>query len=100
MNSAPSEKSSVPTASEKHRNFVSEPMGDKGVADLAGIDANLGMTLKEKGFDKASMILGQFLVKGRSKDAFVSWLMDTSGAKSEQAENCYQCLNDWCREFM
>uniref|UniRef100_G3MQQ5 Barrier-to-autointegration factor-like protein n=1 Tax=Amblyomma maculatum TaxID=34609 RepID=G3MQQ5_AMBMU len=100
MDSAHSETSTVPTASEKHRNLVSEPMGDKGVADLAGIDDNLGVTLKEKGFDKASMILGQFLVMGRSKDAFISWLKNISGAKTEQAEDCYQCLNDWCKEFM
>jgi len=46
--------------SKVHRNFVSEPMGDKPVTDLAGIGDVLGGRLKEQGFDKVNPTFYQF----------------------------------------
>jgi len=88
------------STSQKHKNFVVEPMGEKPVTDLAGIGEVLGKRLVSKGFDKAFVMLGQYLVLKKNEELFTEWLKDLSGANSKQAKDCYQCLSDWCDEFL
>lgn len=88
------------STSQKHRNFVGEPMGDKSVTELAGIGPVLGDRLSEKGYDKAYVVLGQFLVLKKNKELFKDWLNQTCKANSKQQEDCFRCLMEWCDAFL
>uniref|UniRef100_A0A8D3A4K5 Barrier-to-autointegration factor-like protein n=1 Tax=Scophthalmus maximus TaxID=52904 RepID=A0A8D3A4K5_SCOMX len=88
------------TTTQKHRDFVGEPMGDKSVTSLSGIGETLGRKLEEQGFDKAFVVLGQFLLLKKDMEIFTEWLKDASGANSRQAGSCALCLKDWCDAFL
>ncbi|XP_055311090.1 barrier-to-autointegration factor [Sitodiplosis mosellana] len=88
------------STSQKHRNFVAEPMGEKPVTDLAGVGETLGKRLAEAGFDKAYTVLGQYLILKKDSELFKDWMKDTCNANAKQATDCYQCLSDWCEEFL
>lgn len=45
------------STSQKHKEFVAEPMGEKPVTALAGIGDALGGRLEDKGFDKVSELV-------------------------------------------
>lgn len=44
------------STSQKHLNFVAEPMGEKPVTDLAGVGDVLGKRLEAAGFDKVHFL--------------------------------------------
>ncbi|XP_012715542.1 barrier-to-autointegration factor [Fundulus heteroclitus] len=88
------------STSQKHKDFVSEPMGDKPVTALSGIGDTLAKRLEEQGFDKASVVLGQFLLLRKDMELFTDWLKDTAGANSRQAGSCALCLKEWCDAFL
>lgn len=88
------------TTSQKHRDFVIEPMGDKDVKELAGIGPVLGERLINKGFDRAYVVLGQFLVLKKDEELFSEWLKDECGANAKQQRDCYNCLKDWSNAFL
>jgi len=44
------------STSQKHQDFVAEPMGEKEVTAVAGIGKVMGERLVEKGFDKVNNI--------------------------------------------
>jgi len=51
-------------------------------------------------FFQASVVLGQFLVLKKNKELFQDWMKDVCGANTKQSSDCYQCLSDWCDEFL
>ena len=75
-------------------------MGEKPVTDLAGIGEVLGKRLADKGFDKAYVVLGQFLVLKKDEDLFKDWLNQTTGANKKQQDDCYKCLVEWVNAFL
>jgi hypothetical protein len=82
------------------RNFVGEPMGEKPVTDVAGIGEVLGQRLTDKGYDKAYVLLGQFLVFKKDKELFEMWLKDEIKANTKQAKDCFECLKEWSDQNM
>lgn len=53
-------------------------------------------------FDRfqAYTVLGQYLILKKDSELFKDWMKDTCNANAKQAADCYQCLNDWCEEFL
>lgn len=71
------------STSQKHRNFIAEPMGEKAVSELAGIGPVLSGRFVEKGFDQVrSRVISQtdalciccrpVLIMFRERDALVT----------------------------
>ncbi|XP_049555362.1 barrier-to-autointegration factor-like [Orcinus orca] len=88
------------TTSQKHRDFMAEPVGEKPAGSLAGIGEVLGKKLEERDFDKAYVVLGQFLVLKKDEDLFREWPKDTCGANAKQSRDCFGCLREWCDVFL
>ena len=61
----------------------------------ARIGEVLGQKLEERGFDKAYMVLGQFLVLNKDEDIFWEWLKGTCGA-NKQSWDYFRCLQERC----
>eukprot|EP00045_Choanoeca_perplexa_P010156 m.101596 g.101596 ORF g.101596 m.101596 type:complete len:95 (+) comp15176_c0_seq6:73-357(+) len=86
---------------EKHRNFVREPMfrrgNPKSVDELAGIGAKAKAQLQDNGLTHAHMLLGQLLVFDRSERMFLDFLADKAPClNSHHTKACYNCLTEWC----
>ena len=57
-------------------------------------------TCTGKGYDKAYVLLGQYLVVKKNKVLFIGWLKDYAGATHTQATKCHEALRDWCEVFL
>lgn len=80
------------TTSQKCATFISEPMGTKAVEKLPGIGPALGIRLRQRNLNFASVIYVQFLSLG---DAFEPWLGLVCSANKKQSRDCYDGLKQY-----
>ena len=59
-------------------------MGEKSVRSLVRAGKDLGDKLEKRGFDKAYVVLGQFLLLKKDEDLFQEWLKDTRPASAKK----------------
>ncbi|MEN2495360.1 MAG: Barrier-to-autointegration factor [Marteilia pararefringens] len=79
------------STSLKHQNFLSEPMGEKLITSVPGIGPKYGELLSKDGYDKAYVLLGQFLVLKKDKKSFYeNFLMEEYKMSKQHAEACYE----------
>jgi len=88
------------TTSKKHANFVSEPMGEKEVTEVAGIGPTHGKRLIELGFEKAYNLLGQYLLLNKDEEMFKEWLKEEAGIKGKHVNDCNNCISEWTRSYV
>ncbi|XP_036604419.1 barrier-to-autointegration factor-like protein [Trichosurus vulpecula] len=86
--------------STKLRTFLGEPMGEKCISFVDGVDKDLTIRLIERGYDKAYVLLGQFLLMHKKEDDFQLWLMLACGATHREAHRISICLREWCSTFL
>uniref|UniRef100_A0A8C8T321 Barrier-to-autointegration factor n=1 Tax=Peromyscus maniculatus bairdii TaxID=230844 RepID=A0A8C8T321_PERMB len=88
------------TTSPKHRDSMAEPMGGKPVGSLAGIGEVLGKKLEERGFDKAYVVLSQFLVLKKDEDLFREWLKDTCVPTPSSPKTVLEWCGSFCSKYL
>ncbi|XP_043837314.1 barrier-to-autointegration factor-like protein [Dromiciops gliroides] len=86
--------------SDKLKTFLGEPIGEKCVAFVDGVDKDLAVKLIDRGFDKAYVLLGQFLLMHKKEEDFQMWLMLACGATQREAQMISRCLREWCITFL
>ncbi|KAK2193261.1 hypothetical protein NP493_16g06012 [Ridgeia piscesae] len=47
----------------------------------------------------ATSLLGKFMVMDKDRYSFVRWLAEQTGASSQQALECFKCLDAWSSAF-
>ncbi|NP_001290760.1 barrier-to-autointegration factor-like [Esox lucius] len=88
-------KGSHNPTSQKHRNFVSEPMGNRSVRDVPGIGPVQGRRLEESGKPRADQMMGDYLSTGRDQVQFQKNLKETSGANAKQQRDAHRGMKEW-----
>ena len=77
---------------QKHRNFVDEPMGNKGVTAVPGIGETIGRKMEARNIYSAKQIYGHFLLM--NKDEFKDFIQEF-GANGGQQTSAYNAVRDW-----
>ena len=90
---------SYPT-SQKYRNFICEPIGEKPIEDVPGIGIQYGFRLRLANIDKVYKLLGIFLSHGKSRDWFENWLRTNFRVLLCHARHTSYALWEWSALFI
>ena len=88
------------SSSQKHRAFVSEPLGNKPVRDVPGIGQKAAGKLQNQGYDKAYQVVGQYNAQGRSDTQFKGWLQNNAHSNDGNAAKANQAVKEWGNNHM
>ncbi|UJR33552.1 hypothetical protein I4U23_020993 [Adineta vaga] len=88
------------STTQKFREFMAEPLGDKGIRDIPGIGDVLGTKLSEAGYDKAYTLFGKYLLCNKDLEEFQDWIQIQCGANSHQAKSAAQAFSEWAEAFI
>lgn len=80
--------------SEKHRDFVCEPMGDKSVYRVPGIGRVTGDNMSRDGIKTAKALYGYFMA---DQDTFKDKVM-SYGANTSQQEAAYRAMKEYAEQ--
>ncbi|CAL8087497.1 unnamed protein product [Orchesella dallaii] len=80
--------------------FICEPIRNKLVTSIPGVTPDYAQRLAEEGFEKASTLLGKYLVLSQDEKPFVDWLKLTCGASTDDAKVICFNLRQWCHNFL
>lgn len=58
--------------SQKHKEFIAEPMGEKEITCVAGIGEVLGKRLQDKGYDKVKFVFYIYTLRMLFKFSFIT----------------------------
>ena len=67
----------------------------KLVGDIPGVSKKKALKLTKKGFDKASLLLGQYCRLHKDKDLFKDWIIELVCMTNDTAEKIYKALSGW-----
>ena len=73
-------------------------MRDKSVKELPGIGDVLGDRLIRLGYDKAYILLGQYVYL-KNERKFKKWLHLACNANAKQQGDCYRGLEAWMKVY-
>jgi len=75
-------------------------MGEKDIETLPGIGIVAGTKLRNVGYDKAYILLGQFLIFKKNKALLSDWLREHTKMNQKQLKDCTECLYEWSYNFI
>jgi hypothetical protein len=71
-------------------------LGQRTVMGVCGISKRLAISLAELGYNKAYILLAQFLMFRTEDEFFIEWLRGINEINDEDAQRCSSCIRYWC----